>query len=89
MMLRRLPLFALALPLLAISLSAAEEPSEPSSSATPMTENPLLKESTLDFHYPPFDKIRDQDYAPAFEQGMAEQIKEIEPIANNPDSPTF
>ena len=89
MMLRHLPLFALALPLLAISLSAAEEPSEPSSSATPMTENPLLKESTLDFHYPPFDKIRDQDYAPAFEQGMAEQIKEIEPIANNPDSPTF
>ena len=54
-----------------------------------MTENPLLKESTLDFHYPPFDKIRDEHFAPAFEQGMAEQLKEIEPIASNPEPPTF
>ncbi len=54
-----------------------------------MTENPLLKESTLDFHYPPFDKIRNEHFAPAFEQGMAEQLKEIEPIASNPVPPTF
>ena len=54
-----------------------------------MTENPLLKESTLDFHYPPFDKIRDEHFTPAFEQGMAEQLKEIEPIASNPQPPTF
>ncbi|MGH8095375.1 MAG: M3 family metallopeptidase [Chthoniobacterales bacterium] len=54
-----------------------------------MTENPLLEESTLDFHYPAFDKIRDQDFAPAYEQGMAEQMKEIAPIASNPEPPTF
>ncbi len=54
-----------------------------------MTENPLLKESSLDFHYPPFDKIRDEDFAPAYEQGMAEQLKEIAPIASNPAPPTF
>lgn len=54
-----------------------------------MTENPLLTQSTLDFHYPPFDKIRDEDYAPAYEQGMAEQLKEIEPIANSKEAPTF
>ena len=54
-----------------------------------MTENPLLKESSLDFHYPPFDKIKDAHFAPAYEQGMAEQLKEIEPIAANPAPPTF
>nr|MBA3650196.1 dipeptidyl carboxypeptidase II [Chthoniobacterales bacterium] len=54
-----------------------------------MTENPLLKESTLDFHYPPFDQIKDQHFAPAYEAGMAEQLQEIKPIANNPEPPTF
>ncbi len=54
-----------------------------------MTENPLLQESTLDFHYPPFDKIKDAHFAPAYEKGMADQLKEIEPIANNPEQPTF
>ncbi len=54
-----------------------------------MTDNPLLQESSLDLHYPPFDKIKDEHYAPAFEQGMAEQLKEIEPIASNTEPPTF
>ena len=54
-----------------------------------MTENPLLKESSLDFHYPPFDQIKDEHFAPAYEKGMAEQLKEIEPIAANPEPPTF
>ena len=54
-----------------------------------MTDNPLLKESPLDFQYPPFDKIKDEDYAPAYGHGMAEQLKEIEPIASNPAGPTF
>jgi peptidyl-dipeptidase Dcp len=54
-----------------------------------MTENPLLKESSLDLHYPPFDKIKDEHFAPAYKQGMAEQMKEIAPIASNPESPTF
>jgi peptidyl-dipeptidase Dcp len=54
-----------------------------------MTDNPLLKESSLDFHYPPFDRIRDEHFAPAYEQGMAAQLKEIQPIASNPAPPTF
>jgi peptidyl-dipeptidase Dcp len=54
-----------------------------------MTDNPLLKESSLDFRYPPFDKLRDEHFAPAYEQGMAEQLKEIAPIASNPEPPTF
>ena len=54
-----------------------------------MTENPLLTESTLDFHYPPFDKIKDAHFAPAYEQGMAEQMKELAPIASSSEEPTF
>jgi peptidyl-dipeptidase Dcp len=58
-------------------------------SAATSPENPLLKESTLPFHYPPFDKIKDESFAPALEAGMREQLKEIEPIANNSQKPTF
>ena len=54
-----------------------------------MTENPLLQESTLDLHYPPFDKIKDEHFAPAYEQGMADHLKEIAPIADNTAAPTF
>ncbi|MBA3830802.1 MAG: M3 family metallopeptidase [Chthoniobacterales bacterium] len=54
-----------------------------------MTENPLLQESSLDFHYPPFDKIKDEHFAPAYEKGMADQLKEIEPIASSAEPPTF
>jgi peptidyl-dipeptidase Dcp len=52
-------------------------------------DNPLLTESTLPFHAPRFDVIKDSDYEPAFEQGMAEQKSEIDRIANDPAAPTF
>jgi len=51
--------------------------------------NPFYAPSTLPFHAPPFDKIKDEDFQPAIEAGMAEQKKEIEGIAGNPDAPTF
>jgi peptidyl-dipeptidase Dcp len=51
--------------------------------------NPLLVESTLPLHFPRFDQIRDEDFAPALEQGIAEHRKEIAAIAANPDKPTF
>ena len=57
--------------------------------AAPMTENPFFTESTLPFHLPPFDRIKDSDYEPAFERGIADQAKEIDAIASNPDKPTF
>jgi peptidyl-dipeptidase Dcp len=52
-------------------------------------DNPFYAPSTLPFQAPPFDKIKDGDYQPAIEAGMAEQIKEVEGIANNPEPPTF
>jgi peptidyl-dipeptidase Dcp len=51
--------------------------------------NPFFAPSTLPFQAPPFDKIKDEDYQPAIEAGMAEQLKEIQAIANNPAPPTF
>ena len=41
------------------------------------------------FDMPPFDRITFEDYKPAFLKGMEEQAKEIDAIANNPDTPTF
>ncbi len=51
--------------------------------------NPFAKQSTLPFNYPAFDKIKNEDYAPAFEEGMRQQSLEIEAIANNKAAPTF
>jgi peptidyl-dipeptidase Dcp len=58
-------------------------------SAVDSTDNPLLKESALPYHFPPFDKIKNNDFQPAIEAGMQEQLKEIEPIANNSAQPSF
>ncbi|HVP55210.1 MAG TPA: peptidyl-dipeptidase Dcp [Candidatus Eisenbacteria bacterium] len=52
-------------------------------------QNPFFAPSTLPFQAPPFDKITDTDYQPAIEAGMAEQLKEIQAIADNPQPPTF
>jgi peptidyl-dipeptidase Dcp len=51
--------------------------------------NPFAKESTLPLHYPAFDKIKNEDYAPAFEEGMRQHAAEIDTIANNKAAPTF
>src|SRR5207245_6902552 len=51
--------------------------------------NPFYAPSTLPFQAPPFDKIKDGDYQPAIEAGMAEQRKEMQDIANNPAAPAF
>src|SRR5208337_3373385 len=51
--------------------------------------NPFYAPSTLPFDAPPFDQIKDSDYQPAIDAGMAQQIAEVETIANNPAPPTF
>ena len=53
------------------------------------TDNPLMTESALPYHYPAFDKLKDEHFIPAIEAGMRDQLKEIEPIANNSEKPTF
>ncbi|HEY2462556.1 MAG TPA: peptidyl-dipeptidase Dcp [Steroidobacteraceae bacterium] len=51
--------------------------------------NPFYAPSSLPFGAPPFDKIKDADYQPAIEAGMAQQLAEIDKIADNSAAPTF
>ena len=77
---------------LAVSLGLAAPAYSPAAdAATQAAEqaNPFFAESPLPLHYPQFDKIKDSDFAPAFDAGMAQQIEEVEAIANNPAAPTF
>ncbi|HMI36512.1 MAG TPA: M3 family metallopeptidase [Steroidobacteraceae bacterium] len=60
--------------------------------ATPPTlspDNPFAAASTLPYGLPPFDRIRDGDFMPAYQAGMAEQLAEVAAIVANPDPPTF
>jgi len=50
---------------------------------------PFDQPSTLPLQAPPFDRIKDTDYEPAFEEAMKQQIAEIDTIANNTAAPTF
>ena len=51
--------------------------------------NPLLAPWTAPFGLPPFDAIRDEDFAPALDQGLAEARAAIAAIAENPAAPSF
>ncbi len=51
--------------------------------------NPFYAPSALAFEAPPFDKIKDEDYQPAIEAGMAKQLLEINAIAEDRAAPTF
>ncbi|XAT61726.1 peptidase M3 [Rhodobacteraceae bacterium Araon29] len=51
--------------------------------------NPLLTDWDTPFQIAPFDRISDDDFAPAFEQALAQDMKDTAVIADNPQSPTF
>jgi len=51
--------------------------------------NPFFAVSSLQYAYPAFDQIRDEDFAPALERGMAEQLTEVTTIADNAEPATF
>src|SRR5436190_3926991 len=58
--------------------------------AEPAAVNPLTEKWTGPYGgVPPFDKVKVADFKPALEQAMAENLKEIDAIANNPAAPTF
>jgi len=59
-------------------------------STTVSTEqNPFYTESSLYMKYPDFDEIKNENYTPAFEKGMADHMAEIDAIAERADSPTL
>jgi peptidyl-dipeptidase Dcp len=51
--------------------------------------NPFYAASKLPFQAPPFDRIKDEDYQPAIEAGMAQQRAEVRAIADASTKPTF
>lgn len=89
--------------LLILSLTACSEPvlvagptnqegipdTVTASAATTLPENPFFSESPLELNYPPFDRVRFEHYAPAFERGMAEESAEVDAIATQSAQPTF
>ncbi len=52
-------------------------------------DSPFYAPSPLPFHAPPFDRIKDEDYQPAIEAGMAQQLAEVRAIADNTAAATF
>jgi peptidyl-dipeptidase Dcp len=61
----------------------------PKPTTAPARVNPFLSASTLQFQAPPFDRIADADFEPAFDEGMRQQLAEVEQIANDPAAPMF
>lgn len=51
--------------------------------------NPFLSNYTTLYQAIPFDKIKNEHYIPAFEEGFRLQQEEVDKIAGNPQKPTF
>ncbi|GAB3412666.1 M3 family metallopeptidase [Niabella aquatica] len=51
--------------------------------------NPFANESGLPYHTIPFDKIKEADFEPAFEEAMKLHVNEIDKIANDTTPATF
>src|SRR4249919_167340 len=62
---------------------------QPAASAATTVGNPFAEPSTLPFQAPDFTRIKDSDFAPAYEAGMRQQLAEVRAIADNPAAPTF
>ncbi|WKZ66841.1 MAG: M3 family metallopeptidase [Flavobacteriales bacterium] len=72
-----------------IALLASCTPTAEPERTDMLANNPLLQRSTLPFQAPHFDRIRDEHFRPAIEEGMKRHLAEIEAIANDPAAPTF
>ena len=98
---RKITLVSLtALALAGCAASSASNEAAPVAEATPVAAAPyapvipkgagiFAEISTLPFHAPDFSTIKDGDFLPAIEQGMAIQLAEMDAIANDPALPTF
>ena len=54
-----------------------------------MRKNPFLEPYNTPHGTTPFDRIEEQDFEPALEEGMRREDAEIEAIVSNADEPTF
>ena len=67
----------------------AKPVAQPAMHTAAIDANPFYAPSKLQYQAPLFDKIKDSDYAPALDEGMRQQRKEMDAIANNPKPATF
>ncbi|MGD9899135.1 MAG: M3 family metallopeptidase [Calditrichaceae bacterium] len=51
--------------------------------------NPFFSEYDTPFGVPPFSKIKEEHFMPAYKEGMKQQKREIEAIVSNTEAPTF
>jgi peptidyl-dipeptidase Dcp len=51
--------------------------------------NPFFEVYNTPFDVPPFDKIQNKHYFPAYQEGIKQHNAEIENIVNNTEAPTF
>ena len=52
-------------------------------------ENPFLKKYNTEFEIPPFSKIDESDFMPAFKMGIEVHNREIDSIIKNSEDPSF
>jgi peptidyl-dipeptidase Dcp len=78
-----------AMQITSVSLNAEKPSAKSSPSPRTAGDNPFLVESTLPYHAPPFDEIKDEHFVPAIEAGMREELKEVDAIAASSEKPTF
>jgi peptidyl-dipeptidase Dcp len=69
-------------------LAACTTPPPPPPPPAP-PPNPFASASTLPLQAPDFARIKDGDFEPAIAEGMQQQLREIEAIADNPAPPSF
>jgi len=64
-----------------------KQPAENKTTMSP--DNYFASASTLPFQTADFSKIKDADFKPAIEEGIKQQLDEVNKIAENTDAPTF
>lgn len=80
----------------ALAATACNKPAEapaadaaPAEAAAVNAANPFFQPSALQYLAPDFAAIKDEHYAPAFDEGMKQHSAEIRAIADSAEAPTF
>jgi peptidyl-dipeptidase Dcp len=78
-----------ALVLCLLLTACTDKPNEADSTTVDTATNPFFMDYGTEFGLPPFDRINDDHFAPAFERAIEEKRAEVQAIANNREEPTF
>jgi peptidyl-dipeptidase Dcp len=67
----------------------AQASAAPSSAQASTADNPFFHPYGTPFNVPPFDRIRNEHFLPAIEEGIRREQAEVDAIVANPEPPTF